>query len=97
MSEALPTATILRFRKKVVPEKNPLRIARTIELYSELYPTPDKMVLLVESWLFAAQRDGMQLRNPEYIKALRRAITALRFSNTVAQAIALLRSQETGL
>jgi hypothetical protein len=97
MSEASPrSATILRFRKKAVPERAPVRMARTIELYATLYPTPHKMVLLVEGWLFAAQRDGMSMRNPEYVAALRRAITALRFSNTVAQAIALLRSQEAG-
>jgi hypothetical protein len=88
------TATILRFRKRVAPEKRPVRMARTIELYSALYPTPQQMTLLVENWLFAAQRDDMAQRRPDYIAALRRAITALRFSDTVAEAIALLARQE---
>jgi hypothetical protein len=95
MSEAAQrTATILRFPKKVVQEKRPIGMATTIELYSALYPTPCKMVLLVESWLFAAQRDRVALRNPEYVAALRRAITALRFSDTVAEAVARLRRHE---
>jgi hypothetical protein len=55
------------------------------------------MVLLVESWLFAAQRDGMTVRRPEYILALRRVITVLRFSKTITEAVALLRKQELEL
>jgi hypothetical protein len=69
-------------------------MARTIELYASLYATPHQMVLLVESWLFAAQRDGMTVRRPEYVLALKRVITVLRFSKTVAEAVALLRRQE---
>jgi len=97
MSEASQrTATILPFRRSAAPAHRPVRMARTIELYAALYPTPDRMVLLVESWMFAAQRDGTAVRSPEYMTALRRAITALRFSNSVAEAIGLLRSQEAG-
>ena len=91
----LRTATILPFRKKVALRTAPAGMATTIELYSALYPTTCRMVLLVESWLFAAQHDGMARRNPEYIAALRRAITALRFSDSVAEAVARLRRQET--
>ena len=72
-----------------------MRLASTIELYSAVYSTPYQMALLVESWLLAADRDGMALRTPEYLVALRRAIAALRFSDTVADAIALLRSDES--
>ena len=89
------TATILPFRKRVAPQDpGPVFMARTIELYASLYPTPHQMVLLVESWLFAAQRDGMTVRRPEYVAALRRAITVLRFSKSVGEAVALLRRQE---
>ena len=92
------TATILPFRRRVVHEiRTPVLMARTIELYADLYPTPYKMLLLVESWLFAAQRDGMAVRRPEYLAALRRTITVLRFSNSVTEAIALLRRREAAL
>jgi hypothetical protein len=97
MPEPVPrTATILPFRKKIAPRKARAGMATTIEVYSALYPTPCRMVLLVESWLFAAQRDGMARRNPEYVAALRRAITALRFSDSVAEAVARLRRHEAG-
>jgi hypothetical protein len=99
MSEATPgsraSATILPFRRRVAPQNpGPVLMARTVELYASLYPTPHQMVLLVESWLFAAQRDGMTVRRPEYVSALRRVITVLRFSKTLAEAVAILRRQE---
>jgi hypothetical protein len=96
MSEApQSTATILKFwRRPIAPARSFVPLAKTLELYSPLYPTTYKMILLVESWLFAAQRDGMGVRNPEYIAALRRATTALRLSKTVEEAIAVLRAQE---
>ena len=92
---ARSTATILPFRRRVTPQTpGPVLMARTIELYAALYPTPHQMVLLVESWLFAAQRDGMTVRRPDYVAALRRVITVLRFSKTLPEAVALLRRQE---
>jgi hypothetical protein len=72
-------------------------MASTIELYAPLYPTPCQMVLLLESWLFAAQRDGMATRSPASIEALARAINALRFCDTVEKGIALLKSEELSL
>ena len=104
MSEATAgprsTATILPFRKRAAAatqHHGPILMARTIELYASLYPTPHQMVLLVESWLFAAQRDGMTVRRPDYIDALRRVITVLRFSKSIPEAVTLLRKQELEL
>jgi hypothetical protein len=74
-----------------------MRLASTIELYSSIYTTPYQMALLVESWLLAAERDGMAVRSPEYVMALRRAIAALRVCDTVARAVALLRTREAVL
>lgn len=93
------TATILPFRKRAAASQShgPILMAKTIELYAPLYPTPHQMVLLVESWLFAAQRDGMTVRRPDYIEALRRVITVLRFSKSIPEAVALLRKQEVEL
>jgi hypothetical protein len=91
-------ATILPFRRRATLQTpGPILMARTIELYGSRYPTPHQMVLLVESWLFAAQRDGMTVRRPDYIAALRRVITVLRFSKSIAEAVALLRKQEAEL
>jgi len=72
-------------------------MAPTIELYSAFYPTPSQMVLLVESWLFAAERDGMDVRSPEYTAALRRVIGVLRSSDSLAQAIGFLKIDEASL
>jgi hypothetical protein len=97
-SDIARTATILPFRRNgksaAATQQKPVLMASTIELYSTLYPTPSQMLLLVDSWLFAAQRDGMAARRPEYVAALRRTITALRFSDTLSEAIAFLRKQE---
>ena len=73
----------------------PVAIARTVELYSTTYPTPQQLVALFGSWLFTAERDGMDLRQPEYAVALKRAITALSNAHSVPEAIAILRVQET--
>ena len=98
MSEAPPSsATILKFRRRNVAPARFVPLAKTIELYASLYPKPSQLLLVVESWLFAARREGLVERSPEYIAALKRAMTALRLSSTVEEAIALLRSQESAL
>ena len=97
MSEAEQRrATVLHFRRgTVAPARKFVPLAKTLELYSSSYPKRDHMLMLVESWLFAAQQHGVLERSPEYIAALSRAITALRLSTTVPEAIALLRRQES--
>jgi hypothetical protein len=98
MSEALQsTATILKFPKRNVPPVRFVPLAKTIELYASLYPTPSQLLLVVESWGFAARREGIAERNPQYMAALKRARSAVRSSKTVAEAITLLRSQEAAL
>jgi hypothetical protein len=73
----------------------PIPIARTVELYSTMFPTPEQLLTLFGSWLFTAERDGVDLRQPEYAVALKRAITALSNAHSVPEAIAILRVQET--
>jgi len=53
--------------------------------------------MLLQNWLFVAERDGVSLRQPEYRKALNRAISALNVSDSVPAAISLLRLQEATL
>jgi len=97
MSEAEHrSATVFHFRRRTVaPARKFVPLARTLELYSSLYPKRDHMLMSGESWLFAAQQHGVLERSPEYIAALSRAISALRLSTTVSEAIALLRRQES--
>jgi hypothetical protein len=91
------SAAIPRLNNDFVSQRQPVRMAPMVELYSGFYPTPSKMLLLVESWLCAAERDGMDARSPEYTAALNRAIRVLRSSNTLVEAIGFLRSQEASL
>jgi hypothetical protein len=99
MSDALQSsATILKFRRRnVAPPTSFVPLAKTLELYSSVYQTPAQLLLVVESWGFAARREGTAERNPQYMAALKRARTAVRSSKTVADAITLLRSQEAVL
>ena len=53
--------------------------------------------MLLQHWLFVAERDGVSLRQPEYLKALHRAISALNVSDSLRSAVSLLRSQEATL
>jgi hypothetical protein len=101
MSEAVGsngTATILSFPQNGAPgHKKPVLMAPTVELYSKTFPTRQQLTTLLRSWLFAAERDGVTLRQPEYAKALKRAISALDTSQNVLHATARLRSQEARL
>jgi hypothetical protein len=72
-------------------------MAQTLELYSKSFPTRQRLMMLLETWLFAAERDGVSERQPGYADALKRAINTLQTSPSVADAIARLRSQEAGL
>ena len=93
------TAIILRFpplRREQANDK-PVAMARTVELYSTTIPTRHGLLMLFQSWLFAAERDGVTLRQPEYAEALKRSINALDVSDSVPEAIAILRVQEAAL
>jgi hypothetical protein len=72
-------------------------MAPTVELYSTTFPTRHGLLMLFQSWLFAAERDGVSLRHPGYADALKRAISALSIANSVPEAIAILRVQEATL
>jgi hypothetical protein len=47
--------------------------------------------MLLDTWLFVAERDGVAVRQPIFVDALERAISALHATLTVRHAIALLR------
>jgi len=57
-------------------------MAGTLELYAKTFPTPQGMLMLLRTWLFVAERDGVSLRQPEYAKALNRAISGLKVSDS---------------
>ena len=88
-------ATILPLRAKQPAQM--VAMARTLELYSKSFPTRHRLLMLLETWLFAAERDGVSERQPGYAEALKRAINTLETSPTVADAIARVRSQEAAL
>jgi hypothetical protein len=92
-------ATIFQFPLLVREQGNdkPVAMAPTVELYSKTFPTRHGLLMLFQSWLFAAERDGVSLRQPEYAEALKRAISALNASDSVPEAIAILRLQEATL
>jgi hypothetical protein len=69
-------------------------MARTLELYSKTFTTRHRLMMLLETWLFAAERDGVAERQPEYANALKRALGVLESSQSVPEAIARLRAQE---
>jgi len=98
MSDAvnpIPGATVLPLRAKQPAQM--VAMARTLELYSKSFPTRHRLLMLVETWLFAAERDGVSERQPGYAEALKRAIHTLETSPTVDDAIARLRAQEAAL
>ena len=104
MSEAPGTrgehgATILQFPVLGGEQANgrPVAMAGTVELYAKTFPTRQGVLMLLQTWLFVAERDGVSLRQPEYTKALKRAISAVNVSDSVPAAISLLRLQEAAL
>ena len=88
-------ATVLPLRASQPTQM--VAMARTLELYSKSFPTRHRLLMLLETWLFAAERDGVSERQPGYAEALKRAIHTLETSPTVDDAIARLRSQEASL
>ena len=92
-------ATILQFPLLGREQANDqlVAMAQTLELYAKTFPTQRALLMLIEAWLFVAERDEVSLRQPEYTKALNRAISALNVSDSVPAAIALLRLQEAAL
>ena len=88
-------ATILPFPR--VEQRRFVAMAPTLELYSGTFQTQERMLMWLRTWLFSAERDGVNVRHPGYEEALRRAIRALEVAQSVPNAIALLRSQEAGL
>jgi len=68
-----------------------LSLAEMLDLNVERYPTKDAMLILLRSWLYAADRDRLATRQRTYVDALATAISALDASQTVVQAVALLR------
>jgi hypothetical protein len=93
------SATIFQFPQLARGQATvkPVAMAPTAELYATTFPTRHGLLMLFESWLFAAERDGVCLRQPQYAEALKRAISALNASDSVPEAIAILRLQETTL
>lgn len=85
-------ATIVPLRSRELEQ--PVAMARTVELYSKSFPGRHRLQMLIETWLFVAERDGVSERQPRYAQALKRAIHALETSSSVADAIARLRAQE---
>lgn len=91
-------AQVLPFRvqgERVTPKGVSVALAATLELNSAAFPTHDGMLMLLQTWLVLAERDGVTTRHPEYAEALERAIKAVNASPTVPDAIALLRIQES--
>ena len=88
-------AVVVPLRVKQPPQM--VAMARTVELYSKSFPTRHRLLMLLETWLFAAERDGVSERQPQYAEALKRAIATLETSPTVPDAIARLRAQEAAL
>jgi hypothetical protein len=72
-------------------------LARALELNAEAFPTRSGMLMLLETWLFIAERDGIAERQQAYAQAVRRAISAVRASGNIKDAIALLKVQEAAL
>jgi hypothetical protein len=71
-----------------------IRLAATLELYSSSFSTKSAMLMLLQTWLFVAERDGVATRQPLYADAAKRAVTAVNATLTIPQALALLRLQE---
>ena len=92
-------ATILQFPLLGRERANDklVAMAQTLELYAKTFPTQRALLMLLQAWLFVAERDGVSLRQPEYTKALNRAISAVNVSDSVPAAISLLRLQEATL
>ena len=90
-------ATVLPFPQKSAHQPKPVHLAGALKQLSIAYPTRQQMLILVNTWLYAAERDGITLRQPEYADAVKRAISALERSQSLAQAITLLRAQEAAL
>jgi hypothetical protein len=77
--------------------RQPVALAPAIELCSKTFSSHHALLTLLQSWLFIADRDGVSARQPEYVAALKRAISALSTANSVAEGIAILRLQEATL
>ena len=97
------TASILPFPQKIAGENvtlgpgKPVLMTRTLKLYAMLHPKQIELLMVFRAWLFAAERDDLASRQPEYVDALKRAITALRLGETTHEAITLLRCEEAEL
>jgi hypothetical protein len=55
------------------------------------------MLTLLQTWLYVAERDGVETRQRAYVEALTLAISAVNATVTVTQALALLRVQEAAV
>jgi hypothetical protein len=71
-----------------------VRLAATLELYSSSFSTRSAMLMLLQTWLFVAERDGVATRQPLYADAVKRAVSAVNATTTIPHAVALLRLQE---
>ena len=92
------SATIVRFPALAGHQpRQPVALAQAIELCSKTFPSQHALLTVLQSWLFIADRDGVSVRQPEYAAALRRAINAMNTAGSVAEAIAIVRLQETTL
>jgi hypothetical protein len=66
-------------------------VATALELNLEHSPTTLGLRLLLQAWLYSAEREGLDSRQPEYTHALRRAIRVVTNAPTAADAIRSVR------
>jgi hypothetical protein len=66
-------------------------VATALELNLKHFPTTQGMRLLLQAWLYFAERDGLDVRHPKYAHTLRTAIRVVTNAPTAADAIRSVR------
>lgn len=69
-------------------------VAAVLELNLKTYPSKTGMLTLLQSWLYAAEANGLQIRWPEYVAALTIALQVMGAWRDPAQAITVLQKTE---
>jgi hypothetical protein len=72
-------------------------VAATLELNLDRYPTKKGMLTLLRTWLFAAEREGVDERRLAYVCALRDAINVMEDAPNPLHAVALLNMRIGGV
>ena len=68
-------------------------VAAALELNLDRFPTRGGMLTLLRSWLYAAEREGLDGMRPDYTVALSHAAQIMEQSSEPVAAIALLRAR----